>query len=34
MYNLGLLMMGLWSLKHVEERGNSDAVYRRKRILY
>jgi hypothetical protein len=27
-------MMGLWGLKHVEERGNRDTVYRRKRIVY
>jgi hypothetical protein len=26
MYNLDLLMMGLWGLKHVEERGNPDTV--------
>jgi hypothetical protein len=34
MYNLDLLTMGLWGLKHVEERGNPDTVYRRKRIVY
>jgi hypothetical protein len=34
MYNLDLLMMGLWGLKHVEERGNPDTVYRQKRIVY
>jgi hypothetical protein len=34
MYNLDLLMMGLLGLKHVEERGNPDTVYRRKRIVY
>jgi len=34
MYNLDLLMMGLWGLKHVEERGNPDTVYRLKRIVY
>jgi hypothetical protein len=34
MYNLYLLMMGLWGLKHVEERGKPDTVYRRKRIVY
>jgi hypothetical protein len=34
MYNLDLLMMDLCGLKHVEERGNPDAVYRRKRIVY
>jgi hypothetical protein len=34
MYNLDLLMMGLWGLKHVEEKGNPDTVYRRKRIVY
>jgi hypothetical protein len=34
MCNLDLLMMGLWGLKHVEERGNPDIVYRRKRIVY
>jgi hypothetical protein len=34
MYNLDLLMMGLWGLKHVQERGNPDTVYRRKRIVY
>jgi hypothetical protein len=33
-YNLDLLMMGLRGLKHVEERGNPDTVYRRKRIVY
>ena len=33
MYNLDL-MMGLWGLKHVEERENPDTVYRRKRIVY
>jgi hypothetical protein len=27
-------MMGLWGLKHVEERANPDTVYRRKRIVY
>jgi hypothetical protein len=34
MYNLDLLMMGLWGLKYTEERGNPDIVYRRKRIVY
>jgi hypothetical protein len=34
MYNLDRLMMGLWGLKHVEERGNPDTVYKRKRIVY
>jgi hypothetical protein len=34
MYNLDLLMMGLGGLKHVEEKGNPDAVYRQKRIVY
>jgi hypothetical protein len=34
MYNLDLLMMGLLGLKHVEERGNTDTVYRRKRMVY
>jgi hypothetical protein len=34
MHNLDLLMMGLWGLKHVQERGNPDTVYRRKRIVY
>jgi hypothetical protein len=33
-YNLDLLMMGLWGLKHVEERGNPGTVYRRKTIVY
>jgi hypothetical protein len=33
-YNLDLLMTDLWGLKHVEERGNTDTVYRRKRIVY
>jgi hypothetical protein len=28
------MMMGLWGLKHVEERGNPNTVYRRKRIVY
>jgi hypothetical protein len=27
-------MMGLWGLIHVEERGNPDTVYGRKRIVY
>jgi hypothetical protein len=34
MYNLDLLMMGLWGLKYIEEGGNPDTVYRRKRIVY
>jgi hypothetical protein len=34
MYNLDLLMMGLWGLKHVEEKENADTVYRSKRIVY
>jgi hypothetical protein len=34
MYNLDLLMMGLWGLKYVEERGNPDTLYRRKRVVY
>jgi hypothetical protein len=27
-------MMGLLALKHIEDRGNPDTVYRRKRIVY